>query len=341
MFEYKQGNILKDKSEAIINTVNCVGVMGRGIALQFKQIYPDNFKIYKKACDKGEIQIGKMFVFPLDSLFSPKYIINFPTKKHWKEKSKLEYINSGLTDLKNTIRKYNIKSIAIPPLGCGLGGLNWKEVKYLINNIFCDLKDVDFVIYEPSDYVEKVKKNEQLEELTLSRAALIELIDRYLKSMLDPFITLLEIHKLMYFLQEAGQPLNLKYRKALYGPYAENLRHVLNKLEDYYIEGYDGEDSPDKNISLLPNAIEKANNLMKTNSNLLEKIDRVSSLVDGFETSFGLELLSTVHWVVTKEQKSYINEVVDAVYAWNDKKRKFSQRQIELAYNRLKSQTWI
>ena len=340
MFEFKQGNILKDKSEAIINTVNCVGVMGRGIAFQFKQIYPDNFKEYKRACDKGEVQLGKMFVYSLETLFNPKYIINFPTKNHWKEKSNIKYIESGLIALKDIIKKYKIKSIAIPPLGCGLGGLYWNEVKTLIKTTFSDIKDVDFIIYEPSDYIETIKTSESL-ELTPSRAALIELINRYLQSMLDPFITLLEIHKLMYFLQEAGQPLKLNYKKALYGPYAQNLRHVLNRLEGYYIAGYDGEDSPDKNISLLPEATEKANKLIKDNLDLLKKIEKVSDLVNGFETSFGLELLSTVHWVVRKECKSNVNEVINAVYSWNEKKRKFSQRQIEIAFNTLKTQAWI
>ena len=341
MFEFKQGNILKDKSEAIINTVNCVGVMGRGIAFQFKQVYPDNFKEYKRSCDKGEFQLGNMFVYSLESLFNPKYIINFPTKNHWKDKSKINDIESGLISLKDTIKKYKIKSIAIPPLGCGLGGLNWDEVKLLIKKTFNDVKNVDFIIYEPSKYFEIIKSNEK-PELTPSRAALIELINRYLQSMLDPFITLLEIHKLMYFLQEAGQPLKLNYSKGFYGPYAQNLRHVLNRLEGYYITGYDGEDSPDKSINLLPESTEKANILIKNDLELLKKIEKVSDLVNGFETSFGLELLSTVHWVVSKELKSRsVDEIVDAVYSWNEKKRKFSQRQIEIAFNTLKTQAWI
>lgn len=340
MFDFKKGNILKDCSEAIINTVNCVGVMGRGIALQFKQTYPDNYKAYKSACDKGEVKLGKMFIYSLESLFNPKYIINFPTKNHWKEKSSLESIELGLLDLKKTIIEYKIKSIAIPPLGCGLGGLNWKEVKSLITKTFDDLKTVDFIIYEPSEQTVTIK-SEVIPELTSSRAALIELINRYLQSMLDPFITLLEIHKLMYFLQESGQPLKLNYSKAIYGPYAENLRHVLFRLSGHYIGGYDGEDSPSKNITLSPNAIDKANQLVKSDCELLSKLDKVSNLVNGFETPYGLELLSTVHWVVCKEYKSTINEVVDAVYAWNPQKKKFSQRQIEIAFNTLKSQNWL
>lgn len=340
MFEYKTGNILQEQTDAIINTVNCVGIMGRGIALQFKQMYPENFKAYKQACDKGEVEPGKMFIYNSGLLFNPKYIINFPTKRHWKGKSRVQDIKSGLVALKDDIINYEIKSIAIPPLGCGLGGLNWDEIKPIIEQVLGDLQDVKIVIYEPANNIEQVK-NKEVPELTLSRAALIELINRYLQSMLDPFITLLEIHKLMYFLQESGQNLRLNYKKALYGPYAQNLRYVLNLLEKHYIKGYDGEDVPDKHITLLPGAIKDAHLLLEKDSDLLNKINRVSELVDGFETPFGLELLATVHWLMSKENKTELNDLISAIYSWNAKKQKFSKKQIEIAYNVLIQQAWV
>ena len=340
MFEYKTGNILQEQTDAIINTVNCVGIMGRGIALQFKQMYPENFKAYKQACDKGEVEPGKMFIYNSGLLFNPKYIINFPTKRHWKGKSRVQDIKSGLVALKDDIINYKIKSIAIPPLGCGLGGLNWDEIKPIIEQVLGDLQDVKIVIYEPANNIEQVK-NKEVPKLTLSRAALIELINRYLQSMLDPFITLLEIHKLMYFLQESGQNLRLNYKKALYGPYAQNLRHVLNLLEKHYIEGYDGEDTPDKHITLLPGAIKDAHLLLEKDLDLLKKINKVSELVGGFETPFGLELLATVHWLMSKENKKELNDLISAVYSWNVKKQKFSKKQIEIAYNVLIQQAWV
>ncbi len=340
MFEYKTGNILQEQTDAIINTVNCVGIMGRGIALQFKQMYPENFKAYKQACDKGEVEPGKMFIYNSGLLFNPKYIINFPTKRHWKGKSRVQDIKSGLVALKDDIINYKIKSIAIPPLGCGLGGLNWDEIKPIIEQVLGDLQDVKIVIYEPANNIEQVK-NKEVPKLTLSRAALIELINRYLQSMLDPFITLLEIHKLMYFLQESGQNLRLNYKKALYGPYAQNLRHVLNLLEKHYIEGYDGEDTPDKHITLLPGAIKDAHLLLEKDLDLLKKINKVSELVGGFETPFGLELLATVHWLMSKENKTELNDLISAVYSWNVKKQKFSKKQIEIAYNVLIQQAWV
>lgn len=149
MIEYKHGDILREDAEALINTVNCMGIMGRGIALQFKNAFPENFKAYAKACKQNEVQPGKMFVFETGQLTNPRYIINFPTKRHWRGKSRIEDIETGLQTLIDTIHKYNIRSIAIPPLGSGLGGLDWSIVKSRIEDTLKALIDVRIIIYEP------------------------------------------------------------------------------------------------------------------------------------------------------------------------------------------------
>ena len=233
MIEYRSGDIVRENTEALINTVNCVGVMGRGIALQFKNAFPENFKAYAAACKAEEVQPGRMFVFETGQLTNPRYIINFPTKRHWRGKSRMEDIESGLKALVDTIRRYNIRSIAVPPLGSGLGGLDWPEVKLRIEAALQPLSDVRIIIYEPkgAPKTEKMVHNREVPTMTAGRAALVELMHRYLGGLLDPFVTLLEVHKLMYFMQEAGEPLRLKYQKAPYGPYAENLRHVLHAIE--------------------------------------------------------------------------------------------------------------
>lgn len=342
MIKYKTGNILNETTEAVINTVNCVGIMGRGIALQFKKMYPDNFKEYAKACKKGEVVPGKMFIYKNNALFNPKYIINFPTKRHWKGKSNIKDIENGLAALKNDIENLALKSIAIPPLGCGLGGLEWNDVKYLIIEKLGGLEDVEIIIYEPNnEKFSLVSKSSQPPALTAGRAALIELVGLYSAASLDPFISLLEIHKLMYFMQVAGEPLKLKFVKAIYGPYAENLRHVLEIIEGYYINGYNGEDNPYCPITLVPGALTDAEEFLKSNTETLNKFQRVSELVEGFESSFGLELLATVHWIVQQEQIHDIQQIIEAVYSWNIKKRKFTEKQIELAYNTLKSKKWL
>ncbi|MDZ8081246.1 MAG: macro domain-containing protein [Nostoc sp. DcaGUA01] len=149
MFEFKQGNLLEEKTEALVNTVNCVGVMGKGIALQFKQAYPENFRLYEQACRVGKVQPGKMFTVATGSLLNPKYIINFPTKRHWRNNSKIEDIQSGLVALVQEVQELGITSIAMPALGCGNGGLNWDEVKPLIESAFAQLPDVQVIIFEP------------------------------------------------------------------------------------------------------------------------------------------------------------------------------------------------
>lgn len=258
MIEYKSGDILSEDAEALVNTVNCVGVMGRGIALQFKKAFPENFKAYASACKREEVQPGRMFVFETGQLTNPRYIINFPTKRHWRGKSRMEDIEAGLKALVDTVHRYNIRSIAIPPLGSGLGGLDWSDVRSHIETALQPLTDVRVIVYEPAGApaTEKMVHNRNVPSMTAGRAALVELMSRYLGGLLDPFVTLLEVHKLMYFMQEAGEPLRLTYRKAPYGPYAENLRHVLHAIEGHFVSGYaDGGDEPDKQLTLIPGAI--------------------------------------------------------------------------------------
>jgi O-acetyl-ADP-ribose deacetylase (regulator of RNase III) len=342
MIEYKNGDLLNEEAEALVNTVNCVGIMGRGIALQFKKAFPENFKAYKQACKKNEVQPGKMFVFETKQLTNPHYIINFPTKRHWRDKSDIGDIDAGLKALVDTIQQYNICSIAIPPLGSGLGGLNWAMVKPRIESILKSLPDVQVIIYEPNGILEKIIKSQDTPVMTPGRAALVELMNRYLKGLLNPFVTLLEAHKLMYFMQEAGEPLNLEYRKAPYGPYAENLRHVFNAIEGYFTSGYaDGGDQPGKQLKLMPNAIEEASHFLELHPDTCERFNKVAELVDGFESPSGLELLSTVHWVMTKEHALSKADVVRCVYDWNDHKKQFTERQIILAMKVLSEKEWI
>jgi len=344
MITYKTGDLFQEEAEAIVNTVNCVGVMGRGIALQFKKQFPENFKEYELACKQNEVVPGKMLIHETGSLIGPKYIINFPTKRHWRGASRMEDIESGLQALADVINKLEIKSIALPPLGCGLGGLDWNEVRKRIENTLTRCSDTNIIVFEPkgAPEAEKMVKNRKVPNMTPGRAALVELVHRYLSGLLDPFVSLLEVHKLMYFLQETGEPLRLKYQKNIYGPYAENLRHVLHAVEGHLLSGYaDGGDKPDKELRLVPGAYEDASEFLKQHKQTKQNFDKVSDLVEGFESPFGMELLATVHWVVTKEGVKSLDQVVNQVHSWNERKKQFSSRQIELAYNVLTEKGWF
>lgn len=344
MIEYRTGDLLQADVEALVNTVNCVGIMGRGIALQFKNAYEDNYKAYVAACKRGEVQPGRMLVFETNKLIGPKYIINFPTKKDWRGKSRLEYIDTGLAALVEEIRRRNIRSIAIPPLGSGLGGLDWQVVRPRIAAALAPLEDVRVEIYEPSAPQERptTAVPRKTPNMTPGRAALVLLMHRYLGGLMDPFVSLLEVHKLMYFMQEAGQPLRLDYKKAIYGPYAENLRHVLKAVEGHFVSGYaDGGDNPAKPLELLPGAVDAASPLLREDATACTHFDKVADLVDGFETPFGLELLSTVHWVVLKEGAQSAADLVAATHGWNERKQRFSRDQILLARDVLASKGWL
>jgi O-acetyl-ADP-ribose deacetylase (regulator of RNase III) len=344
MITRTQGDILRDDSEAIVNTVNCVGVMGRGIALQFRNAYPANFKAYEKACRRDEVQPGRMFVYETGELSHPRFIINFPTKRHWRGKSRMEDIESGLKALEQELRERNIRSVAIPPLGSGLGGLDWPEVRARIEARLANLPNVKVTIYEPSGAppAEAMVRNREVPNMTPARASLVELIHHYLGGLLDPFVTLLEVHKLMYFMQEAGEPLKLRFKKAPYGPFAENLTHVLKAVEGHLVSGYaDGGDAPDKQLSLVPGAYDEAHQFLEGNADTRERFSRVAQLVEGFESPVGLELLATVHWLGTREEPLCLDDLVALTHAWNARKRQFTPRQIELAARALSAGGWM
>jgi O-acetyl-ADP-ribose deacetylase (regulator of RNase III) len=344
MIEYKTGDILTDDAEALVNTVNCVGIMGRGIALQFKNAFPKNFGAYEKACERHEIVPGKMFVFENDSLTNPRFIINFPTKRHWRGKSRIEDIEAGLAALVEEIKSRRIRSIAIPPLGAGLGGLNWKEVRPRIEKALKGLAELTVKVYEPNGgpTAQEKSSSRAVPKMTAGRAALVVLINRYLSGLLDPSVSLLEVHKLMYFMQEAGEPLKLQYVQGPYGPYAENLRHVLKAIEGNLISGYaDGGDAPDKQLELVPSAVSDADAFLAENQAARSRFGRVGNLVEGFETPFGLELLSTVHWVVTRMNARDLADVVNKTYGWNERKKRFTPNQLALAVDVLAAKHWI
>jgi O-acetyl-ADP-ribose deacetylase (regulator of RNase III) len=341
MIELTQGDILRAEADAIVNTVNCVGFMGRGIAAQFKRAYPANFRAYEAACKRGEVQPGRMLVFPISEM-PARWIINFPTKRHWRANSRIEDIKSGLDALIGEVRHRNIRSIAVPPLGCGLGGLDWADVKPLIVQAFAEVPDVRVLLCEPagSPATETMARSAEPPKMTPGRAALVGLVCRYMSGLMDPFVSLLEVHKLMYFAQEAGEPLKLKYAKAVYGPYAENLRHVLAAIEGHLLLGYaDGGDAPDKQLQLVPGAAEAADEFLAAHPETKARFERVAALVEGFETPFGTELLATVHWLLAHEHVPG-EHLVESVYSWNDRKKQFSPRQIELARDVLERQGW-
>lgn len=340
----KSGDLLKDKSEAITNTVNCVGVMGKGIALQFKQRWPRNFKAYADACKHKGIKPGKVFIYDMGQWEEPRYIINFPTKAHWRGDSKIEYVESGLRDLIEQVERLGIKSVALPPLGCGNGGLEWNKVKRVILEAFKNHPDIQVNLFEPkgAPRPEDMVIHTEKPRMTSGRAAIITIISIYRE--MEYALSQLEVQKLAYFLEEAGEDLNLAFVEHTYGPYSDKLRHVLKAIDSHYISGV-GDFSGGSEITILPGALDQANDFIKSNHEheLHERVERVARLIDGFETPYGMELLATVHWVGVHNPKSRTDdEAVNAVHKWNDRKRAvFNKEHIKIAWQRLESQGWL
>lgn len=344
MIELRQGNILNAEADVLVNTVNCVGVMGRGIALQFKKAFPEMFRAYQLVCKRGALKPGTVLVHDLSRFEPPRYIINVPTKRHWKGKSLMEDIETGLDALIAKLRELDIASVAIPPLGCGLGGLDWGEVRPRIERAFQTLPKLQVFLYKPegAPSAEEMAKEEQSPKMTEGRSLLLVLMRRYLAAVMDPTVTLLEIHKLMYFMQEAGQDLSLRFAKGTYGPYAENLRHVLSRIEGHFISGYgDAADDPETPIESKAEAVAEAEEFLKTLPGVRKRLDRAVDLIQGFETPFGMELLSTVHWVAKHEKAMTPERALELTYAWNDRKRMFKERHIRIAWNLLLEKGWI
>jgi O-acetyl-ADP-ribose deacetylase (regulator of RNase III) len=345
MIHLTRGDILKHEADALVNTVNCMGVMGRGIALQFRRAFEDNYEAYRKAAKAKEIRPGQMFVFERAALERPRWIINFPTKRHWKGKSRIEDIETGLVDLVRVIREKGIRSIAIPPLGCGLGGLDWEVVRPLIEAALTAVPEVEAYLFEPgaAPAATAMVNRTRRPRLTQAKAALLGLMESYLAGLMDFEVSLLEIHKLMYFLQEAGETtLKLHFQAGPYGPYARNLRHVLNNLEGHYISGYgEGEDDPRKSIELLEGAAEEGEIVLEAHPATLQRFAQVRRLIEGFESPYGMELLATVHWVAGRDGASTLAQAVLKVYAWNERKRMFTLHQIQVAWERLHRLGWL
>lgn len=346
MITEAHGDLLKADVDALVNTVNTVGVMGKGIALQFRRAFPEMFDAYAEACREGKVQVGKMHLWPTGTMVGPRFIVNFPTKKHWRAPSQLSWIDDGLTDLVRVIEENEIRSIAVPPLGAGNGGLDWAQVRPRIESALAKIKGLDVQLFVPQapPAAENMAPGKR-KVLTLGRAALIGTIAGYLRTAVGA--SPVEVQKLMYFLQEAGEPLRLRYTPHIYGPYADNLRQVLNDLEGTYLVGYgDGsarvQDA--KPITPLPDAAEQAAEVLDAHPDTGVRIKRVLCVTDGFDTMYGMELLATVHWAATRDvdQADDVDGVVKRVQSWNSRKRDlFTERHIRIAWQHLHDERWL
>ncbi len=334
---FKKGDMFAEHVDALVNTVNCVGVMGKGVALEFKKRWPANFKAYKNLCDAKELSPGRMFIFDNSELFAsegPRYLVNFPTKAHWRSKSKLSYVAGGLDALAEEIKSLGIKSIAIPPLGCGNGGLDWCDVRPLIEAKLSGLEGVDIVVFPPKDAVDQPEHVNATLPMTFERAILLKTLNDFEKYF-DGSFDRISLQKIAYFLQALGVNFRLEFARNLHGPYSHRLKEAYIALEKHgLIAGFLG---GDRRSHVTNSGCAVAEEFFgKDGRNGDETIDRLSKLVQGYESPYGLELLSSVHWLAHHEKHSPVEQIIAEMKSWNENKcNSFDDDTIRLAYKRL------
>jgi len=337
MIKYITGNILESNAKALINTVNTVGVMGKGIALQFKKAYHNNFKTYMDACKRKEIEIGKLLVTKDSNLNSgEKYIINFPTKKDWRKPSEYNYIESGLDDLIRVLKENNINSVAIPPLGAGNGGLEWGKVKKIIEQKLGNL-DIEIIVYEPTQQIKEKLKKERV-RLTDARALLLYVLYDLVKN--GEYVSEFSSEKVCYFLQRFGgeKYFKLKFIPNFYGPYSGKVRFVLNVLNGSYIMGYsDMNKKPFEPLTLIADGYEDVKKHIENNKDLLKIARKTIDFLTGFYSDFALELLSSIDFISTSQKSSDKKEITEQLNNWSDRKRSMfsNQKYIDISLKQL------
>jgi O-acetyl-ADP-ribose deacetylase (regulator of RNase III) len=351
MIRYTEGNLLEAPVEALVNTVNEVGVMGKGIALMFREAFPESAREYQKACERGDVKVGHMLVTHSRSLAGPLWIIHFPTKKHWRHRSRMEWVRDGLKDLVRVMRENGIRSIAVPPLGCGSGGLEWSEVRKEIEAAFAGVQGAEVLVYQPTEVYQAGPKRRGVEELTPARALVAEIVRRYAALGLE--CTNLEVQKLAWFLQRAigtlglPDPLDLRFGANRYGPYADRLRHLLDGLDGSYLHcekrlGDAGPFDPIWFEASRRDAVVGYLNREPARS-YLPALEKTAATIDGFESPLGMELLATVDWLLAVVNcEPTLPAVREGLKAWPGgpsaamrKQRIFDDRLLELALARL------
>ncbi|HEY1571896.1 MAG TPA: macro domain-containing protein [Pseudonocardiaceae bacterium] len=352
MITYTAGDLLDADVDALVNTVNTVGVMGKGLALQFKRRFPDNFRQYAAACRRGEVRLGRMFVVVNSELDGPRYIINFPTKGHWRGRSSIESIKAGLDDLERVIGELGLKSLALPALGAGNGGLEWRDVRPVIEQHLRELDNVDVRVYPPTN--ERRSLRASAIPMTWARSSLIELIKDYAPRKIDmapddPPVSAshLEIQKLLYFANIAVTDLRLKFSQGNYGPYSDAVRHLIQEMEGLFVTGFgDGTTAVQELAPIAPseNGIVASDEFIRRTGKDVRRhlVTPTLVLIEGFEGPYELELLASTHWAATQGGARDATTAAQFVRSWTVRKaRMFTDYHVTCAWEHLVSKELI
>lgn len=342
MIRFSVGDLLQAKTEALVNTVNTVGVMGKGIALQFKEAFPHNYKTYADTCKRHELAPGKLLaVWDNNMLLGKRLIINFPTKTHWRKPSEYSFVEDGLIALRELIAEEKISSIALPPLGCGNGGLDWNIVKPMIEEHLTGL-DSEIVVFEPNDHIKAILQKQapaKSVKLTPARAQLLYALFAY--ESMGEHSSLFAANKLAYFYQRLGQPLQLTFTAQHYGPYAIGVEKVLYALNGVYLKGLEqGEAKAFEPLMLNYEKWQEVNDYI--NSELSPEAKAINqklvALINGFSSDLSLEILATTDFILQHNPEFGIDEIMERIKSWSKRKSELIKREyVEIAMEHLKA----
>ena len=341
MIKFTIGNMMTSTAEALVNTVNTVGVMGKGIALQFKEEFPRNFLTYAEACKTGLLAPGKLLITKEPNHSGEiKIIINFPTKKHWRHPSRYEYIKDGLTELAEAIHKHNIKSIAIPPLGCGNGGLQWNIVKGMIEEALADI-EIDITIYEPNkDIKQMLQDKPQKKDIKLTPARGLLTYAMFYYDSLGENCSLFVANKLAYFLQRHGSKsfANIKFKAHNYGPYSPQIDHIIYDLNGSYIKGLEQMScTAFEPLMLQYERLDEVSTYIRTlDTEEQNSLKSTIKLISGFESTLALEVLASVDFIRYNNPGISLEDTITAIHEWSERKNKLIKNEyIQIAYDHL------
>ncbi|HEX8329783.1 MAG TPA: macro domain-containing protein [Hymenobacter sp.] len=338
MITYHTGNLLDAPAQALVNTVNTVGVMGKGIALQFRERFKHNYAVYLRTCKAGELVPGHLLAVEELTAHGPQLIINFPTKTDWRRKSTYAYIETGLQALATLITERQLSSVALPPLGCGHGGLEWCRVKPLIEQHLGSLDGTAVMVYEPSEAVRAVLQQAPVtSHLTPARAMLLYSLFAY--ESLGEEASVFAANKLAYFLQRLGEPLKLKFHAHHYGPYSPAVQHVLYHLNGKYLQGLEqNEAKAFEALTLNYDCLEEVVMYIARNLNPEQqlRLNNLLKLIDGFQSALSLEVLASVDFLQTEDSQQSPQQLYTRLQEWSARKRRLvSEYHVQVSYNHL------
>lgn len=330
MFKFVTGDLLKSDAYAIVNTVNCEGYMGKGIAYQFKLRFPEMNLEYERKCKSRDLYPGKLHCYNTGN----KLIINFPTKDKWREKSKMEYIVSGLDELVKIIKEYNITSIAIPPLGSGNGGLIWSDVKREIIKRLKDISDkTDIYVYEPSQNYKPTITIEP--KLSLSALILMQIKFKLKKERFDK----IGLQKTAYFMNILSNTEFFHFEKAQYGPFAHSIEVIIKNINEF--QQYYGVKTTNEAYDILKSKIVSKSVQDKLDL-YIPFIEKAASFTNHFETTTEVEGAGTALFIIQKGKMTELNEIIRQFKNWSeDKEARFSEENIKNAVSSLEEYGFI